>query len=65
VSKKISHKIISKTKNKDLMTLEEFKEKNYGRRGTKKRDELETGYENFKIGVMLQQAKLEKGLTQE
>ena len=54
-----------KTKNKNLMTLEDFKEKNYGKRGTKKRDELEAGYENFKIGVMLQQARLEKGLTQE
>lgn len=53
------------TKNKNLMTLEDFKEKNYGKRGTKKRDELETGYENFKIGVMLQQARLEKGMTQE
>jgi DNA-binding XRE family transcriptional regulator len=54
-----------KAKNKDIMTLEEFKEKNYGKRGTKKRDELEAGYENFKIGVLLQEARLEKGLTQE
>ena len=54
-----------KAKNKNLMTLEEFKEKNYGKRGTKKRDELEAGSENFFIGVMLQQARLEKGLTQE
>lgn len=54
-----------KAKNKNLMTLDEFKEKNYGKRGTKNRDELETGYENFKVGVMLQQARIEKGLTQE
>lgn len=54
-----------KTKNKNLMTLEDFKEKNYGKRGTVKRDELEDGYENFKIGEMLRQARLEKGLTQE
>ncbi|MBS1644595.1 MAG: helix-turn-helix transcriptional regulator [Bacteroidetes bacterium] len=54
-----------KTKNKSLVTLEDFKEKNYGKLGTKKRDELEAGYESFKIGVMLQQARLEKGLTQE
>ena len=40
-----------KTKNKNLTTLEEFKEKNYGKRGTKKRDELETGYEIFKMGT--------------
>lgn len=54
-----------KKKNKNLTTLEEFKEKNYGKRGTKKREELEAGYENFKIGVLLLEARLEKGLTQE
>jgi len=37
---------------KNLITLEEFKEKNYGKRGTKTRDELEAGYEVFKIGVL-------------
>lgn len=47
------------------MTLDEFKEKNYGKRGTKKRDELEAGYESFKIGAMLQEARLERGMTQE
>jgi DNA-binding XRE family transcriptional regulator len=54
-----------KAKNDNIITLEEFKEKNYGKIGTKKRDELEAGYENFKIGVLLHQARLEKGLTQE
>ncbi|MFN8238650.1 MAG: helix-turn-helix transcriptional regulator [Chitinophagales bacterium] len=54
-----------KTKNKNIITLDEFKDKNYGKRGTKKRDELEAGYKNFKIGVLLQEARLEKGLTQE
>lgn len=54
-----------KKKNKNLISLEEFKEKNYGNRGTKKREELEAGYENFKIGVLLLEARLEKGLTQE
>jgi len=54
-----------KAKNESLMTLDEFKEKNYGKRGTKKRDELETGYETFKIGLLLQEARLQKGMTQE
>jgi ribosome-binding protein aMBF1 (putative translation factor) len=53
-----------KTKNKNLMTLEEFKEKNYGKRGTKDRDELEAGYENFKIGALIHNARMEKGMTQ-
>lgn len=47
------------------MTLEVFKVKNYGKRGSKKREELEQGYENFKIGALLHQARLQKGMTQE
>jgi len=54
-----------KTKNKNLTTLEEFKEKNYGKRGTKKRDKLEAGYESFKIGALIQDTRLEMGMTQE
>ncbi len=54
-----------KAKNKNLMTLEEFKEKNYGKPGTKERDELEAGYENFKIGALIHNTRLEMGMTQE
>ncbi|MCK9400042.1 MAG: helix-turn-helix transcriptional regulator [Bacteroidales bacterium] len=51
-------------KKSNITTLDEFKEKHYGKRGTKKRDELEAGYENFKIGFLILQARREKGLTQ-
>jgi DNA-binding XRE family transcriptional regulator len=54
-----------KTKNKNLTTLEEFKEKNFGKRGTKERDELEAGYENFKMGAFIHDTRLEMGMTQE
>jgi DNA-binding XRE family transcriptional regulator len=54
-----------KTKKNNIHTLEQFKEGHYGKRGTAKRDNLESGYEQFKIGVMLQEARLEKGMTQE
>jgi DNA-binding XRE family transcriptional regulator len=54
-----------KAKNNNLTTLEEFKEKNYGKIGTKERDELEAGYENFKIGALIHDARIEKGMTQE
>jgi DNA-binding XRE family transcriptional regulator len=54
-----------KTKNKNLTTLEEFKEKNYGKRGTKRRDELEAGYEIFKMGTLIHDTRLEMGMTQE
>lgn len=54
-----------KTKKNNVLTLEQFKDQHYGKRGTAKRDELEAGYENFKIGVLIHEARLEKGLTQE
>lgn len=54
-----------KTKNKNLMTLEEFKENNYGKPGTKALDELDTGYEAFKIGTLIHDTRLEMGMTQE
>ncbi|MBP6127748.1 helix-turn-helix domain-containing protein [Flavobacterium sp.] len=53
-----------KTK-KNTETLDQFKEKHYGKVGTKKRDDLEEGYENFKIGALIHEARLEKGMTQE
>ncbi|MEO6832017.1 MAG: helix-turn-helix transcriptional regulator [Chitinophagaceae bacterium] len=54
-----------KEKNNSLTSLEEFKEKNYGKRGTKERDELEGGYESFKIGALIHDTRLEMGMTQE
>jgi ribosome-binding protein aMBF1 (putative translation factor) len=54
-----------KAKKNNTITLSQFKDKHYGKRGTEKRDKLEAGYENFKIGALLQDARLEKGLTQE
>ncbi|MDZ4072544.1 MAG: helix-turn-helix transcriptional regulator [Sediminibacterium sp.] len=47
------------------MTLEQFKEKHYGKRGSAKRDQLEKGYQEFKLGTLIYEARLEKGLTQE
>lgn len=54
-----------KAENKNLTTLEEFKEKNYGKIGTAEREELEAGYEDFKIGALIHDARIEKGMTQE
>jgi ribosome-binding protein aMBF1 (putative translation factor) len=51
-------------KNKSL-TLDQFKEKHYGKRGSAKREKLEKGYQEFKLGSLLYEARLEKGMTQE
>ncbi|MDX2249217.1 MAG: helix-turn-helix transcriptional regulator [Bacteroidia bacterium] len=52
-------------KSASLKTLDQFIDEQYGEKGTAKRDKFEQGYENFKIGFLIQQARREKGLTQE
>lgn len=49
----------------NLKTLDQFVDEQYGKKGTAKRDKLEEGFETFKLGILLQQARLEKGMTQE
>ena len=48
----------------NMTSLDQFKGKHYGKVGTPKRDKLEEGYENFKLGALIHEARLEKGLTQ-
>ncbi len=52
-------------KNKNLTSLNDFVDSEYGTKGTSKREKFETEYEAFKLGVLLQKARQEKGLTQE
>jgi HTH-type transcriptional regulator/antitoxin HipB len=54
-----------KAKNKDLKSLDQFVDEKFGKRGTDKREEFETEYDAFKLGVLIQQAREKKGLTQE
>ena len=51
------------SKSRHSITLDQFKDKRFGRVGTPRRDEFEEGYENFKIGALIHDARLEKGLT--
>jgi ribosome-binding protein aMBF1 (putative translation factor) len=53
-----------KTKN-NTKTLAQLIEDQYGKKGTPKRDKFEKGYQNFKLGAMIHEARIEKGLTQE
>lgn len=52
-------------RNNKTKTMDHFIDEQYGALGTAKRDKLEQGFEAFKIGYLIQQARLEKGLTQE
>ncbi len=51
-------------KNDDLITLDDFIDKEYGIKGTPKREKFEQGYEEFKLGAMIHDARITKGLTQ-
>lgn len=52
-------------KKNNLKSLDQFVDEQYGEKGTVQRDKFEKGFEAFKLGFLLQQARLEKGLTQE
>jgi len=52
-------------KNSTMKTLDNLIEEEYGKKGTAKRDKFEEGYESFKVGFLIQQARIEKGLTQQ
>jgi HTH-type transcriptional regulator / antitoxin HipB len=51
-------------KNDDIVTLDDFIDKEYGIKGTLKREQFERGYQEFKLGALIHEARLAKGLTQ-
>jgi hypothetical protein len=52
---------MSKREN-NITSLDQFKDKHFGKVGMPSRTDLEHGHENFKIGALIHEAKLEKGL---
>ena len=53
-------------KNKsNITTLDNILDKKYGKRGAKKREEWEQEFEAFQLGVLLEEARLKLGMTQE
>ena len=52
-------------KNKNLKSLDQFIDEKVGTKGTEKREHFESGYDTFKLGVLIQQAREQRGLTQE
>ena len=55
---------MAKTTNK-LTSFSAHLDKEYGVKGTSTRDAYEHEFETFKLGVMLQELRKEKGMTQE
>lgn len=54
-----------KVKNENLKSLDQFIDEEVGLRGTENREKFESEYDTFKLGVLIQQAREDKGLTQE
>ena len=52
-------------KKNNLTSLDELKDELYGKRGTPEREEYEQGFEEFKLGFMIQEARKKKGMTQQ
>jgi len=50
---------------KELRSLDQFIDEKIGKTGTDKREIFDNAYEIFKIGVLIQQARKQRGLTQE
>jgi len=50
---------------KNLTSLNDFIDQEIGIKGTAKRKKFDEGFEAFKLGVLIQQARQERGLTQE
>ena len=56
---------MKKKHNKNLMSLSDHIDQQYGMRGTPERERFEEGYEAFKLGVMLHELRKESGMTQQ
>jgi len=51
--------------NDNLTFWEDHLDKKYGKKGTKTRTEYEEGFESFKIGVLIAEARKRQNLTQQ
>ena len=51
--------------NPNTTTLDQFTTQHYGPKWTKKREAFERGYEQFKVGALIHDARIKAGLTQE
>lgn len=56
---------MSKNKNNNLVNWDEHLDKKYGKKGTKNREKFEEEFEAFKIGVLIQEARKKRQMTQE
>ncbi len=51
--------------NNDITTLDEILDKKYGTRGAENREKWEEEFETFRLGVLLEEARMKMGMTQQ
>jgi len=56
---------MKKKENKNLTSYIDHLDKQYGKKGTPKRDTYEQEFEAFKLGVLIQEMREQQNLTQE
>jgi len=56
---------MKKNQESNLVSWDDHLDKKYGKTGTPTRDKYEEGFANFKIGVLIQEARKQQNLTQE
>jgi HTH-type transcriptional regulator/antitoxin HipB len=56
---------MKKTASKNLTSLDEILDNKYGKRGANKREKWEQEFEAFRLGVLLEEARIKLGMTQE
>ncbi len=54
-----------KKQNKNLTSFSDHLDQQYGKKGTPKRDQYEQGFEAFKLGVLIQEMREKRNMTQE
>ena len=55
---------MKKVKN-NITTFDEILDKKYGKKGNPKREQWEQEFEAFRLGVLLEEARIKLGMTQE
>jgi HTH-type transcriptional regulator / antitoxin HipB len=56
---------MKKIENKNFTTLDELLDNKYGKPGEEKRENWEQEFEAFRLGVLIEEARLKLGMTQE
>ena len=51
-------------KSNNITSLDSFIDKKYGKKGAESRDDLERGFEAFKLGILIREARKKANLTQ-